>query len=400
MEMPKGAELLAQAGKRLRANFESIREGIPHSGERGRETQDALMKFLNAHLPKRYTSTSGFIIDSRNTVSRHLDAIVYDQLDALAFSPAEGTLIIPNDNVAAVLEVKSTLSKAELEAAADQIAHVKALVKLPPQPSDAPLAEGGLQLTATRGIVFGYSSATSIDSLAANLEEINAASDSDLWIDEIAILDRGCISYAMSVPVSGARMLYGGKASPNAIPFPTYVVLEVSSSPEAVLPSFMARLTSHLTHYRRRPGVRLDMLIPQGLSPKPRGAYWFNTGGKLIPVPGSMIGSGSPAPKPAVRLTFLNGSGQEIGRAEWFSWADGHVWALNLDGLPAPGLVADALFRPYGRNIKSIPAGQHLQLTNILPGTVPPDMERTLENLSGPHLPFRLRVERFKGPDG
>src|SRR5262245_34910099 len=114
MDMPKAAELIAASAKRLRADFDAIR-AIPHAGERGRETQDALIALLNKHLPKRFAASSGFAIDPHaNTVSPHLDVIVYDQLDALTFAPADGTLMIPNDNVAAVIEVKSTLTKKEL----------------------------------------------------------------------------------------------------------------------------------------------------------------------------------------------------------------------------------------------------------------------------------------------
>src|ERR1044072_6498889 len=50
MDMPEGARRLASAAKRLRASFDSIREGVRHRGERGRETQDSLIEFLNTHL--------------------------------------------------------------------------------------------------------------------------------------------------------------------------------------------------------------------------------------------------------------------------------------------------------------------------------------------------------------
>ena len=81
MSSQTGADMLAAAAGRLRADFDSIRM-LPHKGERGRETQDALIEFLQRHLPKRFTAQSGYVIDRDGTVSRHMDVIVYDQLDA------------------------------------------------------------------------------------------------------------------------------------------------------------------------------------------------------------------------------------------------------------------------------------------------------------------------------
>ncbi len=398
MEMSESAKLLAAAGKRLQADFESIR-AVPHAGERGRETQNALLTFLNRHMPKRFTATSGFVLDPHaNAVSPHLDAIIYDQLDALIFSPADDTYIIPNDNVAAVIEVKSTLSKRELTDAADHIAAAKALTKLPPLPTDVPNEHGRLQLTGTRGIVFAYSSTTSLDSIADNLLEINASRDSDLWLDEIVVLGVGSISYCMYLPGSTHRLHYGGKAAPQAIPFPTYVVPEIATTPDAVLPAFMARLTNHLGFYRRRPGVRLDSLFPQELPTKKAGVYWFTAGGKLVPVPEALRTEGGFRPRPAFRFTFLNGRDETIGRAEWLPWADGHIWGLDLDYVPAKQIVLATLLEPYGTQIQSLPVAPGLELTHVLPGTEPPNLTRTVATLTASTMPFHARVEDLRAP--
>ena len=44
-------ELISQAGKLLRKEFEYIKNTNPHYGERGAETEKILRDFLNQHLP-------------------------------------------------------------------------------------------------------------------------------------------------------------------------------------------------------------------------------------------------------------------------------------------------------------------------------------------------------------
>src|SRR2546425_798666 len=105
MTQPKGAELLRAAAKVLRADFQRIRQSIPHAGEKGRETEGLLIEFLNDHLPKRYSAPRGFVVDTDGGVSPQTDVIIYDRLDALTCKGGEENLIVPHDNVAAVVEV-------------------------------------------------------------------------------------------------------------------------------------------------------------------------------------------------------------------------------------------------------------------------------------------------------
>lgn len=263
-----------------------------------------MITFLNRHLPKRFRAASGFILDSADTLSGHEDVIIYDQQDALVFSPSDDSLIVPNDNVAAVVEVKSTLSKAELTDAAEKIARAKRLVKLPELPTDFAQPNSRIQLTGTRGIVFAYTSLTSLESLWANLRELNTSTDSDSRVDEVVVLDRGSLTYSSQLPVSHAQGHYGGKTSQGAVIFPIYVVPMLYDSPEAALPGFMARLGVHLSYYRRRVGLAVDRLLSADVSAKSIGGYWFSTTGKLVEVPLSQVhADNTPTPK----SSFQNG---------------------------------------------------------------------------------------------
>src|SRR5438445_23116 len=71
------AGLISKAAKKLRDDFEHIRETISHSGEKGGETEDKVREFLNGHMPKRFHATKGFVIDAGNQMSDHQDVINY-----------------------------------------------------------------------------------------------------------------------------------------------------------------------------------------------------------------------------------------------------------------------------------------------------------------------------------
>ena len=94
MKKPTISKLLTDAAKRLRSEFEYIRNSNPSSGEKGAETEIILREFLNAHMPKRFHAGSGFIIDNENKISRQTDVIIYDSLSSPLLRADEKTQII------------------------------------------------------------------------------------------------------------------------------------------------------------------------------------------------------------------------------------------------------------------------------------------------------------------
>lgn len=59
METPTVDELFKRASENLKNEFESIRKSFPHYATSGQEAENLLIKFLNGHLPRRFSSTSG-----------------------------------------------------------------------------------------------------------------------------------------------------------------------------------------------------------------------------------------------------------------------------------------------------------------------------------------------------
>jgi hypothetical protein len=84
--------------------------------------------------------------------------------------------ILPRDNDAAVIEVKSKLNKDQLTDAAEKIASVKSIKPSPIGGADQPVTFSNLINSGTLGCVFAFDSYTTLETLAENLGEINSAS--------------------------------------------------------------------------------------------------------------------------------------------------------------------------------------------------------------------------------
>src|SRR2546425_696943 len=168
MTQPKGAELLRAAAKVLRADFQRIRQTIPHAGEKGLEKAD----------------------------------------------------VTPMD----------------------EVVHTSPLI-----------------VTTTRGIVFAYDSAITLKRAWEVLSEFNAKVHSDLWIDEVVILDKGSISYMVHSLHRGFVAGYG-KATKKVMITPVFVVPIVTEQGEYTLSHFMVNLSGHLTFYRRKSAVPFKFL--------------------------------------------------------------------------------------------------------------------------------------------
>jgi len=255
-------DLLASAGKKLKSDFEYLKETNPHYAERGAEAQEILIKFLNIHLPKRYAASSGIIIDNQNYVSPQIDVIVYDSVNSPVYRKDERVMILPSDNVAAAIEVKSNLSKKELADAAEKIKKAKNLNKTPITNVDQEVTKGGLTITQSLGVVFAYTSSTSLETLSENLVEINKDIDAYCWVDLVVVLDKGIISYAVKQPlnpsISGS---FGGIPCPNPIPIPYYITLGKLELGENTINEFLTRMLSHLTFFRKRSSVDLSAVM-------------------------------------------------------------------------------------------------------------------------------------------
>ncbi len=93
----------------------------------GTGTEHGWSGFLTGFLPRRYGVATGKVVDSRGHQSEQVDLIVYDAFySPLLFVVGDATFV-PAESVYAVFEVKQTLNKDHLDAAASKAESVRRL---------------------------------------------------------------------------------------------------------------------------------------------------------------------------------------------------------------------------------------------------------------------------------
>ena len=186
MEPPTRKRIFELAAAQLRQDFLTLGV-VPDSGARGGEAEQLVRSFLKQHIPRRFDVTSGFILDQRDPVSRQTDVIVYDALNCPTYRASETAAVLPANNVAAVVEVKSTLDASELHDAFDKIESVKSLAKHR-GPDDSPLT------AQTHGSVFAFKSSVSLDALAETYRKRFITKGIGHHAGVICVLDQGIIT--------------------------------------------------------------------------------------------------------------------------------------------------------------------------------------------------------------
>lgn len=377
-------ELISQTGKHLRNEFENIKNSNPHFAERGAEAEIILQDFLNSHLPQRFAAASGIIIDHQNSISSQTDVIIYDAINSPIYRKGERVLILPNDNVASAIEVKSSLSKKELQDAAEKIASVKKLRKTPITNVDQPVTFSSLITTRTLGVVFAYDSKTSLETLAENLCEINVGIPSDHWIDLVVVLDKGIIGYMLQFPFSqNLPGWFAGAATKDFPVFPIYIHLVKEDLAELTLNRFFVNLTAHLTFYRKRAAIPFDSIMgKQKFQCMTLQGYQYNLKRKLVPAEeahreGKLL-------KSLIKFNlYTTKDGKFVGQIAWMPWQDGA--ALSYSGRIGPPTI---FFRPYFRATKTqVTFMQGMEDANVwLSSVIPLTKEKFInisENLKG-----------------
>ena len=119
---------LAQSAIELALSRSKAAKELKHPGLRGRAREifvkDILYPFLNTTLGV----CTGIVVDSEGNSSRQIDIIIYDKtlIPSLMLTGEEG--IVPYESVLATIEVKSKLTKKELEKAVNNARSLKALI--------------------------------------------------------------------------------------------------------------------------------------------------------------------------------------------------------------------------------------------------------------------------------
>jgi hypothetical protein len=318
------AGLISKAAKRLRDDFEHIRETISHSGEKGGETEDKVIEFLNGHMPKRFHATKGFVIDADNQMSDHQDVIIYDEQSSPVYKYDGANQIVSADAVAAIMEVKAVLNKGQLEEAFAKISEVKLLKKRPISEMDQNATASTLTTTGTLGIILGFGSDISLGKLAEHCVELNEKYETAHRPDIIVVLDVGVINYtAQFVGAQKMGDLHVASDDEFVIP-PCYVHLVAREDGAFSLNRLFTHLLSHLALYPRRPSIPPFSVLLEGTSSivQGLGVYQFNTERRLVryEAPPATLSKQNPI----IRVR-LKGSKEELATLTYIPWQDGGV---------------------------------------------------------------------------
>jgi hypothetical protein len=181
---------------------------VAHAGDKGENREEILREFLERHLPRKYGVLKGEIITASGDRSHSADIIIFDALNAPVLYRGK-TAVVPIESVYGLIEVKSSLSKAEL---LDATRKIEAFKRLAPRDlSVIQTREYVTMHTPSRpfGVVLGYQLASnSLDSLSQNWAEENARiHDVNYFANAIAVLGCGLIRYELVNLSRGSKEL-------------------------------------------------------------------------------------------------------------------------------------------------------------------------------------------------
>jgi hypothetical protein len=239
---PTRETIFGQAARKLRQDFEELRV-IPHRGVKGDEATRLVKAFLNGHLPKRFSTGSGFIIDRRDKISKQTDVVIYDALNCPVYRASDEAAIFPADNVAAIVEVKSRLDGEKLAEAFDNIVAAKSLAK-----TTAPETPFLVQ-TQTLGCVFAFDSSVSVDTLADHYKKLLVKHGLGHHVDLILVLDQTVMSLAAKVRgTEWASCFFEAAGGPAAEG--SHLSIGAQQLGEASLDGFLRMLLAQLMFFR------------------------------------------------------------------------------------------------------------------------------------------------------
>ncbi len=120
-------ELYTSMQKQLAANLDAARNANKNPNAKGDESELTWLRLFDEHLPHRYQSAKGIVIDSDGAESDALDIIVYDRHYTPIIYNQQGYPYVPAESVYAVLESKQELDKELIEYAGKKAESVRRL---------------------------------------------------------------------------------------------------------------------------------------------------------------------------------------------------------------------------------------------------------------------------------
>ncbi|QCW51453.1 hypothetical protein FE634_15445 [Nocardioides dongxiaopingii] len=113
--------------QRLQVEADVFNRLIMHNAESGRENESSLTDIVRRFLPPTVGVGTGIVIDSDGRRSQQCDLIVFDQSNSPNLLAQTSQMLFPVETVRLVIEVKTTVTKVEIEDVAAKIGSLNAL---------------------------------------------------------------------------------------------------------------------------------------------------------------------------------------------------------------------------------------------------------------------------------
>src|SRR5262249_15293410 len=120
-------DIFSALQNRLMTALAASRFVLNHPVAKGDATELNWLDLFQRHLPHRYDVAKAFVVDSNGATSDQIDIVVYDRLYTPLLYNHEEQRFIPAEGGYAVLEVKQSLDKCNIEYAGKKAASVRRL---------------------------------------------------------------------------------------------------------------------------------------------------------------------------------------------------------------------------------------------------------------------------------
>jgi hypothetical protein len=190
--------LFTSISKRMRAEFESARAALSHSGLKGTAFEGTVKNFFREYLPDRLGVATGQLVDSTGSLSKQLDVVIFDKSKSPILYENNGVQVIPVECAYAVIEVKARLDARELPSIHANMLSVKNLKKTAYYDGNSAIVETNTlygqewKHWPTNYFVFGFESPDPRTMQVPVIEYHNSSlQQPHMRIDLMCILDRG-----------------------------------------------------------------------------------------------------------------------------------------------------------------------------------------------------------------
>lgn len=251
--------------KKMVIEYQEVTSHIEHMGLRGSSRENVLIKYIKQLLPQKFAVGNGIITDVNGTQSRQQDFFVYDAFNSPVFLHMESSCVVPVESVYATVEVKSTLTKETLRQSIENIKSVKQL--------EITVLKNNFFIPAQYnfilGTVFSYTSDSSIETIAQNVDEICKNIPKENQPSVICILDKGLIVNVLKdgmrqiVTVPSEKTTWGVIKNVNEINFYLfYLILQQHLNTTTNFPSDLLKYAA-ATHALDK----MQVIIPKNMIP-------------------------------------------------------------------------------------------------------------------------------------